>query len=250
MLELGSTQNSGYGERTTHPTHRGTSDSAKRAATIKIADDDAAAATIRNPLGAQTADVQQNSQKDDALSSQGQSMKDAVNGIRERAAKFRQATKEIAGGSFAAGNPTKDPVAQSEEIRATVESSEYSVYSDTGKSLATVKEAIEAINSSDGFLIGVHQNIEEFRESTQFTAEQIPDVQQHMAELHATLELEKFSLQRIHKEALKALRGQANLEHERVFLLLKDVVPERNTAEQVIEQAAAPSGQNRFSAEL
>jgi hypothetical protein len=109
----------------------------------------------------------------------------------------------------------------------------------------TVREAIAAINSSDGFLIGVHQNIEKFREPTQFTAEQIPDVQQHMSELHATLELDKSSLQRIHEELLKALRGQANLETERVLRLLKDVVAEKNTAEQVIEQAAAPSGQNR-----
>jgi hypothetical protein len=56
-------------------------------------------------------------------------------------------------------------VTQSEKIRATAESSGHSVYSDTGKSLATVKEAIEAINSSDEFLIGVPQNIEEFREA-------------------------------------------------------------------------------------
>jgi hypothetical protein len=149
MLKLGNIQNAAHSEHSTKPTQNGISNPKKPTATIQIADDDTAAAVIRNPLHTQTEHIQQESRNANALSSQ---------------------------------------------------------------------------QAEIGF-------------------EQIMDIQQNMTKLNESLETDKFSIENIQEEALKALRCQGNLDTERVSHLLKDNVTGQNTAT-VIEQSFSPPAQN------
>ena len=111
--------------------------------------------------------------------------------------------------------------------------------------MSWLRDEIKAINSFDGFMLGVHDKIEEFTEHTQFGLEQVLDVEQNMADLHESLELYKFTLKQIRAEALKTLRCQGNLGPQRVLHLLRESVSKPKTAEQVKEeQATTVSEQN------
>ncbi|MHC4556378.1 MAG: hypothetical protein ACYTFW_23865 [Planctomycetota bacterium] len=77
----------------------------------------------------------------------------------------------------------------------------------------------------------------------EFGLEQILDIEQNMTKQNVNSEIGRFSPERIHEEAFKALRCQGNLETERVLHLLKDDVTKQNKAT-VTEQSFAPPGQN------
>lgn len=179
-------------------------------ATRTIADDDAAVAVIRNPW--HTQDVQQDSRDADALLSTS-----------------LQTNTDY----------------QAQVIQPTSDSSSLSVYSNPSELVSWLRDEIKAINSFDGFMLGVHDKIEEFTEHTQFGLEQVLDVEQNMADLHESLELYKFTLKQIRAEALKTLRCQGNLGPQRVLHLLRESVSKPKTAEQVKEeQATTVSEQN------
>ena len=169
----------------------------QKTAQIKIADDDAAAAVIRNTR--HTKDIQQDNQNAKA--------------------------------QFSASRPTETGP-RTKEIMASSESSKYHVYSDPGELQIKLTKEIEAINSFDGFMLGVHDKIEKFSRHTEFGLEQVLDVEHRIAELHDTLELYKFTLKRIKAEALKALRCQGNLGPQRVLRLLKERIAKQNAAGQ------------------
>lgn len=116
------------------------------------------------------------------------------------------------------------------------DSSTFSVYSEPSEYVKWLRSEIKAINSYDGFLLGVHDKIEKFTKHTQFGLEQILDVEKYKAELYENLELYRFTLRRIHANVLKALRCQGNLGPQRVLHLLKESVEKENTVDQVIEQ--------------
>jgi hypothetical protein len=205
MHELGNVQNAAHGTRALKPPWNEMPDPTKETVTIRIADDDAAAAVIRNPL--HTQDVQQDSQNTDARSS--------------------------------ASRPTKTETL-TKAIMATPESSRQIVYSDPSELVAWLRDEIKAINSFDGFMLGVYEKIEKFTTQVEFSLEQILDIEQNMAKRNSTLEIGKFSLVRIRMERVKALRSQGNLEPERVLHLLEDVVASPSTAQQVLTRIAAP----------
>ncbi|MFC1794250.1 hypothetical protein ACFL3Q_11755 [Planctomycetota bacterium] len=69
------------------------------------------------------------------------------------------------------------------------ESSKFPVYSDAGKIVEWFREEIISINSFDGFMLGVHEKIEEFTDHTEFGLDQVLDVEQNIADLHETLEI-------------------------------------------------------------
>jgi hypothetical protein len=123
-----------------------------------------------------------------------------------------------------------------QDSHSTSENTPFSVYSEPSEYVRWLRSEIEAINSFDGFLLGVHDKIEKFEKHTQFGLEQILDVEKHNAELYESLELYKFTLRRIQADALKALRCQGNLGPQRVLHLLKETIAKENTADQVIEQ--------------
>ncbi|MFC1794251.1 hypothetical protein ACFL3Q_11760 [Planctomycetota bacterium] len=209
MHELGNVQYAAQGMRTLKPPRNETPVPTQKTA-ITIANDDAAAAVIRNP--GHTQDVHQDSQYTGPLFSISQS-----------------ANRE----------------AQAQGILPTSDSSTLSVYSDPSELVTWLRDEIMAINSFDGFMLGVHDKIEKFTEHTEFGLEQILDVEQSIGELHETLELGKFSLKRITAEALKVLRCQGNLGPQRVLHLLRENVSKPKTTEQFIEeQATIVSEQN------
>jgi len=123
-----------------------------------------------------------------------------------------------------------------QDILPTSDSSTFSVYSEPSEYVKRLRSEIKAINSYDGFLLGVHDEIEKFTKHTQFGLEQILDVEKYKAELYESLELYKFTLRRIQADALKALRCQGNLGPQRVLHLLKETIAKENTADQTIEQ--------------
>ena len=124
-------------------------------------------------------------------------------------------------------------------IQPTFESLTSSVYSELGEYTKWLRSEIEAINSYDGFMLGVHDKIEEFIEHTEFGLKQVLDVEQNIVELHETLEVYKFTLTRIQAEAHKALRCQGNLGPNRVLNLLRDTIEELNASNLAKQQQAA-----------
>jgi hypothetical protein len=239
MLEVGNVQNTSNGEHVTNPTHYGISDWIKGTASIKIADDDAAVAIIRHSHRAEISNIKKDTNNSSTATTPSQMMRDFCIAISEKVAQMRKLFEQTASSHFSVRNIIKNMEDQTEEIRSDVESSGYSVYSDTSELLASLKKEIEAINSFKGFLIGVHNKIEGFTEQAEFSLAQIQDVEKNMAQRNATLEIGMFSLARIREKALKALRCQDDLEPERVLLLLKDV-----RRRSIDEQAAESPGQN------
>lgn len=203
MHELGNVQYAAQGARALKPPRNELPDPIKEKATIKFVDDDTAVALVGKLWHPQ--EIQQDSPNADAL--------------------------------LSTNRPTNTN-SQSNVIPLTSESASLSVYSNPSEFVAWLKDEIKAINSFDGFLLGVHEKIEEFTEQTEFGLEQILDVEQNITELHETLELYKFSLQRITADAIKALRGQGNLEPQRVLHLLRESVSMPKTVEQAIEEQA------------
>ena len=78
----------------------------------------------------------------------------------------------------------------------------------------------------------MHDKIDEFSKHTEFSLDQVLDVEQRMAELHETLELSKFSQPRIKAEAFKVLRCQGNLGPMRALHLLRNSISGLNDAAQ------------------
>ena len=201
MHELGNVQYAAQGTRALKPPRKELPDLKQETVSITIADNDAAAAVICNPL--QTKNVQQDGQYADAV--------------------------------LSASRPTETE-SRTKAITATSESSEYQVYSDPSKLRVKLADEIKAINSYDGFLLGVYNKIEKFSKHTQFGLEQVLDVEQHKGKFYETLELYKFTLKRIKAEALKTLRCQGNLGPQRVLHLLKDTIANQNADGQIIEE--------------
>ena len=201
MLELGKVQHAAQSARILKPPRDEMPDSKQKTATIKIADDDAAVAVIRNPR--QIEDLKKDNQYPDY--------------------------------PLSAGRLNKNK-SWSKAITAASETSRYHVYADPSELRIKLASEIRAINSFDGFLLGVHDKIEEFPEHIEFNLEQVQDVEQRVGELYETLELYKFTLKQIRAEALKVLKCQGNLGPRRVLLLLKETIAEQNVDGQDKEQ--------------
>lgn len=197
MHELGNVQYAAQGTRALTPPRNELPGPSQKKAKIKIADDDAAAAVIRNPWYIQ--DIQQDNEYTDALFS---------------------ASRQIETKARAKANP------------ANSESSRFVVYSEPSKLRLKLAEEIREIDAFDGFQLGVHDNIEKFPKNSEFVLKQVLDVEKRMTKAHENLELYKFTLKRIRSEALKALRCQGNLGPQRVLRLLKDNIAKLNNAGQ------------------
>ena len=94
-------------------------------------------------------------------------------------------------------------------------------HTDVGQLLTTFTEELEQINAFDGFLLGVHEKIEQFTTPAEFGLNQVEDVEQNMTETNAKLELGLFSLARVREQAMRTLRCQ-DLEPGRVLFLLQN----------------------------
>jgi len=200
-------------------------------------------AVVLNPLNAQETQPEGQDAHAHSLLS-GRSMNDTVAALEERAAGLRQFAEDVSGGRVSPGHIAEKLETCAEDVRNNAESSAGAVYSDVSELLARLRKEIEEIRSFDGFLVGVHDKIEKFNEPVEFRGEQVQDVQQHMTEVNAKLELGIFSLARVREQALRALRGQQQPEPQRVLDLLKDDVTRPVTAEQAVTQTAAPSGRD------
>ena len=208
MLELGNVQHAAQGMRALKLPRNETPDPTQKTATIKIADDDAATAVIRHRF--YTQDVQDDRSADSP---------------------------------FSPAQPTSNE-AGTKVTSPTSESSPYSVYSDPSKLVTKLRKEIEAINSYDGFLIGVHDKIDEFSKNTEFSLDQVLDVEKRIAKLHEKLELSKFSLPRVKAEAFKVVRCQGNLGPMRALHLLRDNIAKLNNARQSKGQGDSEPEQN------
>ena len=209
MLELGNVQHAAQGMRALKLPRNEMSDPTQETATIKIADDDASAVVIQHRF--YTQDVQDGHPADTPFSP-------SIPPSKENGTK--------------ASSPTS-------------ESSPYSVYTDPGKLVSKLRKEIDAINSFDGFLIGVHDKIDKFSKNTEFSLDQVLDVEQRIAKLHEKLELSKFSLPRVKAEAFKVVRCQGNLGPMRALHLLRDNIAKLNNSKQAKGQPDSEPEQNR-----
>jgi len=213
-----------------------------RTSATGIANDDAGAATIRNAARPQTAGTPQKIDGADPAATWVVTMRDFVGAVREKVAALIGLLEQIATGRFSSGNLAKNLQEQAEAIGHALDAlwedlsaasisqagsaspsarSRPPVYTDTGQLLATFKEELEQINSVDRFLLGVYKKIEQFSDPAEFGLDEVQDVEQHMAETNAKLELGIFSLARVREQAMRTLRSQ-DIEPGRVLLLLQN----------------------------
>jgi ferritin-like metal-binding protein YciE len=183
---------------------------------------DSASMEIRRPVNELPDAGNDDLQSIEKLLLMGQAMRESIIKFRERMAELKRQADEIANSRFSAGNLARNYKKQIEEVLKYSNDTTHPVYSDASEKLVKLRKEIKAILSYDGFLLGVHDNIEEITEQTEFTLEQIPEVLDNIRERHKSLELDRFSLTRIHEEALKALRCQANASGERALKLLEN----------------------------
>jgi hypothetical protein len=195
MHELGNVQHAAQAARALRPARNELHERPRHTARIVIADDDAAAAVVRDPR--QTEYVQYDTGYSRALLS---------------------------------SNRQAGPKAHTKPKPAARATSSRVVYSDPGKQLLKLEKEIRAIDAYDGFLLGIYDKIEKFPKRSEFDLGQVLDVEKRMAEAHENLELYKFTLRRTRARALKALRCQGNLGPQRVLNLLKDNIAKQIAA--------------------
>lgn len=199
--------------------------STKAKASGKIADDDAAAAIINNLLRAGSANNPVNSNNNLTITSI----------IRENLLHLKQLAKKLEGRLRELGSDVESikDFGFLERLKKEIEAfkgggalgrinREIENLKDNNYNLEHLKNEIEAIGDFQEFLLDVHEKIEEFTKYVEFRLEQIPDVDRNMPELKKNLELGKLTVARMKEEALRALRGQAHLDHERVLRFLKN----------------------------
>jgi methyl-accepting chemotaxis protein len=218
MLELGNIANTLSGGSVLIPRRRAVPESASVASPPAVPGNPAAAVVIQNPLSAQ--EPQKQPAKGE-LSPTSQAIEEMAAAIREKLEKFEELVEGISNGHFSAKNLSEDMKGQAEQIRDNKISVSH-VYSDASELLDRFREKINEIRSFDGFLIGVHEKIEQFRHPAEFELSQVGDVAEHMTDVNADLELGVFSLAHVRQEAVKALRCQASPEPQRVLSLLED----------------------------
>jgi hypothetical protein len=237
MLELGNVAITLSGGQALNPRQRVTSESAKLTSSTAIPADEAAVAVIRDLLSTQK--VQQDGSNADAQPSPDQSIKEIAAAIREKLKEFEQIIEAITTGRFSAQSLSDNLEAQAEQIRHN-ETSASRVYSDVSELLSHFREEVNQIRSFDGFLIGVHEKIEQFSNQAEFKLKQVGDVGEHIIDVNEKLELGIFTLSRVREHALKVLRGQDALEPQRVLALLEDNAHVPSTAEPTRDEIPPP----------
>lgn len=92
---------------------------------------------------------------------------------------------------------------------------------EAGSMVAKIREEIEAIKNCAGFLLGVSEQIEEVSAQMQFEPGDVNGLMENMKDLNQNLELGKYSLAQVQKEARELLRGQANIDIKSAESLLE-----------------------------
>jgi hypothetical protein len=202
-----------------------------------VTNDDAVAVVIRNPLYA--SQTQQDTRDTERNPFLNLSIEDTFSAVQKKVAELKQLAKDIRGGRFSAKRTGDKLEDDAENIKNNADMTTGHVYSDVSELLAQFREEVEKIKSFDGFLLGVHDKIEQFKPPAEFDLDQVQDVEQHMAEVTSKLELGVFSLSRVREKALKALRSQDEPQPERVLKLLGDEPQKPNGGEQSVVDAAA-----------
>jgi len=239
MLELRNLLSLSGGARAAKATRSGTKNSAPART---IANDDAVVAVIRNPLYAnQTEPDTQTTEQNPFLNL---SIEDTLAAVQKKVAELKQLAQDILSGRFSARQTGDKLEADAEDIRNNAKMTAGHIYSDVSELLTRFRDEVEKIKSFDGFLLGVHDKIENFKPQAEFDLDQVHDVEEHMAKVTSKLELGVFSLARVREKALKALRCQDEPQPERVLKLLDDEAQKPNAGQPPVTQTAPPEQQN------
>ncbi len=249
-----------YGARFANIVHDQTASSTKATASGHSADstsqDEAAEATIQNPLRAETAESLQAARNADEAISTIQELEKAVFSIERLLVQMGELTEQLGRGNDAGGQMTMlheelknlalgvNKIVETTEYNGNrllsadgqaisiaigdgsaidIAASDLSIEADKPGLLERIKEEIKIINSYAGFLIGVKKKIENITTTMQFGLPDVVKVEEHMQQARDMLEVEVFSLRRITEEAYRALRGQANVEPDSAARLLEPV---------------------------
>ena len=233
MFELGNVTNTLSAGSVSNPRRRAVPGSARLP-------DPGTAAVIQDPPGAEAA-----RRRFDAgeTHSKSQVIKEMAAAIREKLEDLRELIESITASPFSAKTLAEYLAEQAAQIKDNGISATY-VYSDVSSLLSYFRGAIKEIRSFEGFLIGVHDKIEKFVPQAEFDLNQVGDVEEHMANITARMELGVFSLAHVREEALKALRCQESPEPQRALALLEDDVRDPNSAWQTMPDQTPSSEQN------
>jgi hypothetical protein len=220
MFELGNIQNEAYNQRAAYTEQNRISDIQKTKASTKISNGDKAEAASRNSLDTKTEYIMQDSQNNGNIFLSDNSLEDDITDFREKVTAFRLLADEIVNNYPPTQKIIQDLQAHIEEIMKVAEGSKHIIYADIGKMLEKIRKEIQAINSSEGFLFGVRDRIEEFAIYTELNLSQFLEMEQKTAEQDEISESARFSSSRIKQESQKALQFQANINHDRALKLL------------------------------
>ena len=237
MLGVGNVANTLSGGHTLNPRQRATSEPERPTSSTAPPGGDGALAVIRNLRNPR------DQQPLDAQDSAGPPIKELVAAIRAKLEEFEKLLEAITTGRFSAQNLSDILEAQAKEIRGSATSASR-VYTDVSELLSRFREEVKEIRSSDEFLIGVHDKIEQFSNQAEFKLGQVDAVGEHMIDVNENLELGIFTLARVREEALKALRCQEAPDPLRALTLLKDNTDKPNAAERATPPEAGPPGQD------
>ncbi|MCP4610887.1 MAG: hypothetical protein GY845_19440 [Planctomycetes bacterium] len=201
-------------------TGNGSKNSKKAKSSEKIADDDAAAAIINNLVRTGAENNPINSNNNLTITSI----------IRENSLHLKQLAKQLEGRLRELGDEVESFKDNGllERLKKEIEAfkgggalerikREMETLEDDNNDLEGLKKEIESIRDFQGFLLSVHEKIDEVTKYVQSHLEHIPDV-----EMDENLELGKLTIARMKEEALRALQDQANLDHERFLHFLKN----------------------------
>ena len=112
----------------------------------------------------------------------------------------------------------------------TAEEPRYPVYSDASELVMKLREEIGAVNSFEGFLIGVHNKIEEFQKYLELDIKNIRGFVDRVTSTMGSAQRSESPPARASEGALAAWQSQANLEPDRVLALLKDAAEQTTAA--------------------
>jgi hypothetical protein len=205
-------------------TGNGAHNSTKATVFGKIADDDAAAAIINNLVSAGAANNPLNSKNYLTITS---IISENLLHLKQLAKKLEGRLRELGGNADGfKGSGVLERLKEQIEVFTAGGvldnlKKEIEALKSSNSGLENLKKEIEAILAFEESLLDVHEKIDEFTKYVEFRLAQLPG-----NELNENLELGKFTISRMKEEALRAMRGQAHLDPERVLSFLKNAVKE------------------------
>jgi hypothetical protein len=149
MFELGNIQNKDYNRFVAPTEHNRISNLQKTKASIKIDNTNKTGPLFENSLNTEIAKIWHSGQNNNNIFSSDNSPNETIAGFREKVTAFRLLADEILNSRHSTRDFIKNLQVYIEEIMKNSDDAGYIIYDDVGKMLKTIRDEIQAINSSE-----------------------------------------------------------------------------------------------------